>query len=115
MPFPKRTIQNDINSYPGRAVSATYPGKYAATGKPLHETPVHRLKQSPKPSAPSTQPGDNHPPRKSLERERFFVDVGVVDAEFVQGAANGCGHAGRAAHVEVMSAEVAQQAAQRCG
>jgi len=49
MPFPKRSVQNDINSYPGRAVSATYPRKQAAAAKPLHKTPVHRLEQSPKP------------------------------------------------------------------
>jgi hypothetical protein len=30
------------------------------------------------------------------------MDVGVVDAEFAQGAADGCGHAGRAAQVDVM-------------
>jgi hypothetical protein len=40
------------------------------------------------------------------------VDVGVVDAEFVEGAADGCGHAGRAAAVDVMFFEVAEQAAQ---
>jgi hypothetical protein len=49
------------------------------------------------------------------EREHFFVDVGVVDAEFVQGEADGCGHAGRAAEVDVTFLEVAKQAAQRCG
>jgi hypothetical protein len=43
------------------------------------------------------------------------VDVGVIDAEFVQSAAHGCGHAGRAAQVDVMFSEVAKQAAQRCG
>ena len=49
------------------------------------------------------------------ERERFVVDVGVADAEFVQGAADGCSHAGRAAQVDVRFSEVAKQAAQGCG
>jgi hypothetical protein len=54
--------------------------------------------------------------RASLsEREHFFVDVGVADAEFVQGAADGCGHAGRAAQVDVMFSEVAKQAEEGCG
>jgi hypothetical protein len=43
------------------------------------------------------------------------VDVGVADAEFVQGAADRCGHAGRATQVDVMFSEVAKQAAQGCG
>jgi hypothetical protein len=50
-----------------------------------------------------------------LERERFFVDVGVVDAEFVQGAADGCGHAGRPAQVDVTFSEVAKQVPQGRG
>jgi hypothetical protein len=43
------------------------------------------------------------------------VDVGIGDAEFVQGTADRCGHAGRAAEVEVVFPEVAKQAAQGCG